>query len=98
MSTGASRQTHHDDHDDNGDEHAHADDDDNDDDDDDDDRQLRFSSTTDEGTEVTVPCNRGACTVGTAAALTVKASTRLHLNGCIPIQSIDLFVRQNRPE
>ena len=107
LSTGASRQTHHDDHDDNGDEHAHADDDcdhddddddDHDDDDDDDDRQLSFSSTTDEGTEVTVPCNRGACTVGTAAALTVKASTRLRLNGCIPIQSIDLFVRQNRPE
>ena len=79
-------------------DHDDDDDDDNDDDDDDDDRQLSFSSTTDEGTKVTVPCNRGACTVGTAAALTVKASTRLRLNGCIPIQSIDLFVRQNRPE
>ena len=37
LSTGASRQTHHDDHDDNGDEHAHADDDGDHDDDDDDD-------------------------------------------------------------
>ena len=37
--TGASRQTHHDDHDDNGDEHAHADDDGDHDDDDDDDNE-----------------------------------------------------------